>query len=903
MNHTSLGLFSAAVLGVIATSYVAAAPPPNLVYILADDLGYGDLGCYGQTTLPTPHLDALAAAGMRFTQHYAGNSVCSPSRSSLLTGLHPGHVTHRANFRFVESYGFLPGQKTFADVLRDAGYGTGIAGKWHVGDRADTHDMAPYHGFDYSVCVGYPYPDLGREHWPSHVFTNGRETQIPQNAGGKPVRYMDEIYTEAAERFLSTHRDRPFIFYLAFQSVHAPMDAAISPIYANRPWPRAEKVYASMVERVDENVGRLLADLGRLSLADNTIVFFSSDNGPHHEGGHDAHFFRSSGLLRGGKRDLYEGGIRVPLLVRWPGVISAHSQSDQVCAFWDMLPTFAELGGAAAPKNLDGISFAPTLRGEHQPQHDYLYWENQENGGHQAVRRGDWKAVRLNVQEDENSPIELYNLASDPGELHDVARQYPEVVRTMAALMAASHVASPRAPLYPRERAARTVAEAVPPGTIRVDPSVVLRGFGGNPLGINLNYLRDSTALRPAGSAPLKQALRDLGATWLRYPGGEKSDAYFFGPPPFDKSDPVTFGQYRRYVKHSLGFDEFAETAQHLAATPYLVVGYDSAAKTGKTEAEYLAHAVAWVRYANVTLHLGIKYWDIGNENWNNHTTTAVEMARIAGEFARAMKQVDPSIKVGTNANGRQWAETLINRAGGDLDFISYSNYFNAPGYLNYVQKPNHDLIPTGRTIAAAIARSQYHGKLSVIAAEFGAADFRRNAAGPLWEGNDLGHALVLFDMMGQFLREPTIESAMFWTTRWMDDDQPVRRCYALGVHNEILPVGEPLRFWNSFRKKQMVQITAPNGLRAFATFDPPTQALGVLLINPGLSPCSAQVQAAHFPPASVHSSSRTFSGDAGPTDVAPKWRELAGDTPPAGCIWAGILPPYSATAIDSAPP
>ncbi len=437
-------------LGLAAlTSAIAADKRPNIVYILADDLGYGDLGCYGQKMTATPRIDRLAAEGMRFTQHYSGNAVCTPSRSSLLTGKHPGHVRHRDNPRFVHSYGFLPEEQTFAEVLRDAGYQTAITGKWHVGDRNDSEDIPPYHGFDYSYCVGFPYPDRGIEHWPSHLFENGKQTPIPGNGEGRKGRYMDELYTDAAIRWVE-QRDpnRPFILFLSFQGVHTPMDGKISPTYADRDWPEVEKVFASMLEQVDVQTGRMLDTLDRLGLSENTVVFFTSDNGPHLEGGHDDKFFGSSGPLRGAKRDLLEGGIRVPLIVRWPGVVPAHSLNHHMSVFWDMPATFAAIGGHAAPVETDGISFLPTLRGESQPQHDHLYWENQEHGGQQAVRQGDWKLVRQGVMTDPATPWQLYNLNSDPAELHDLAADYPDKVAALAQLAAESHVPSPIAPLF-----------------------------------------------------------------------------------------------------------------------------------------------------------------------------------------------------------------------------------------------------------------------------------------------------------------------------------------------------------------------------------------------------------------------------------------------------------------------
>ena len=426
-------------------------PRPNIVYILADDLGYGDLGSYGQQDIATPNIDRLAAEGMRFTQHYAGNAVCTPSRSSLLTGKHPGHVRHRDNPRFVHSYGFLPEELTFAEVLKAAGYTTAITGKWHVGDRNDSTDIPPYHGFDYSYCVGYPYPNGGVEHWPSHLFENGVMTQIPENQEGRRGKYMDDLYTDAAIQFLHD-RDagKPFVLFLSFQGVHVPMDGEISPDYAGKEWPEVERVFASMLQKVDDNTGRFLAELDTLGLADNTVVFFTSDNGPHLEGGHDHRFFNSGGTLRGGKRDLTEGGIRVPLIVRWPGKVTPHSESPHISAFWDMLPTFAEIGGAPIPADTDGISFLPALEQRPQPNHDFLYWENQEYGGQQAVRRGDWKLFRKGILTDPNAEWQLFNLISDPAELHDRADTHPEFVRELSELATEAHVPSVIAPLFPR---------------------------------------------------------------------------------------------------------------------------------------------------------------------------------------------------------------------------------------------------------------------------------------------------------------------------------------------------------------------------------------------------------------------------------------------------------------------
>ncbi|MES2697336.1 MAG: arylsulfatase [Verrucomicrobiota bacterium] len=438
-----------------AAGFSAETARPNIVFILADDLGYGDLGCYGQKQLATPHIDALAKRGMRFTNYYAGNASCAPSRSSLMTGLHTGHVRHRDNRRFVYSYGFSPDDVTFAEVLRGAGYATAISGKWHLGDRADSQDIPHHHGFDYAYCIGHPYPDRGWEHWPSHVFVNGVQTPIPENGGGRQGRYMDDLYTDAALGFIREKRAGPFVVLLSLQGVHAPMDGVVSKTYAERDWPEPEKVFASMLERVDESVGRVVATLRELGLEEKTVVFFSSDNGPHNEGGHKHDFFASNGPWRGHKFQFYEGGLRVPLIAAWPGTIAAGATSEHVSAMWDMLPTFAELGEVKEATAVDGISLVPTLRGRGaQRTHTYLYWESQDAKGSQALRWKNWKAVKRGVSGGSGTAkLELYDLATDLGEKRDVAAAEPDVVRQIEALLREAHVASTITPLLPGEAA------------------------------------------------------------------------------------------------------------------------------------------------------------------------------------------------------------------------------------------------------------------------------------------------------------------------------------------------------------------------------------------------------------------------------------------------------------------
>lgn len=451
----------------LAAGALSAADRPNIIYLLADDVGYGDLGCYGQQQLATPALDQLAASGLRFTQHYAGNPCCAPSRSSFMTGHHTGRTRHRDNRRLVHSYGFKPEDVTVAEVMKAAGYVTGITGKWHLGDRVDSTNMAHHHGFDYAYCLGFPYPEGGREHWPSHVFIDGRRTPIPENAGGRKGRYMDDLYADAAIDFIREQRTKPFFLFVSFQGVHAPMDGTISRRYADKDWPEPEKIFASMLERLDTNIGRIIATLRELGLQERTLVLFSSDNGPHNEGGHSSEFFRSAGPWRGAKFQYYEGGIRAPLIAAWPGRIKPGMTTDHLCATWDLLPTFAALAGVAPPREIEGLSFLPTLLGEpeQQQQHDYLYWEGLENGGTQAVRWRNWKAVRRGVSSDEAAPFALYDLTVDSGEQHDRAAHEPNVLRKIAAIAAEAHRPSLETPLFAHERA---TAQIPPDGSFEL---------------------------------------------------------------------------------------------------------------------------------------------------------------------------------------------------------------------------------------------------------------------------------------------------------------------------------------------------------------------------------------------------------------------------------------------------
>jgi len=426
---------------------------PNIIYILADDLGYGDIGCYGQTKIKTPAIDRLAAEGMRFTQHYAASTVCAPTRCCLLTGRHTGHATVRGNARVP----LAPEDVTIAELLGKAGYATGCIGKWGLGEADSTG--APWRqGFD--AYFGYLNQSNAHFYYPPFLWRNDTKVFYPQNDKQKRTgRYSHDLLTEEALGFVRKNAGRPFFLYLAYTIPHAqntvPEDSLAqyrgrfpevphsNAHYGDQPTPRAS--YAGMISRMDRDIGRLLTLLKELKLERRTIVFFSSDNGPSAEAGDVIDFFDSNGPFRGMKRDLYEGGIRVPLIARWPGKIEPGSVSDLVTAQWDMLATCVELARLDPATDTDGVSIVPTLLGEpaRQSKHTHLYWEFYEQGGKQAVRLGPWKGVRRHVNRDPDGPIEMYNLADDPGEAKDLAGQHPDLVARIRQIMRDEHTESP----------------------------------------------------------------------------------------------------------------------------------------------------------------------------------------------------------------------------------------------------------------------------------------------------------------------------------------------------------------------------------------------------------------------------------------------------------------------------
>ncbi|MBN1342784.1 MAG: arylsulfatase [Phycisphaerae bacterium] len=435
-----------------AVEAAAGRARPNIVFIMADDLGYGDLGCYGQQQIVTPCIDRLAAEGVRFTQAYAGSTVCAPSRCCLMTGVHNGHARIRDN---IPHGTFLAKEDvTLAEVLKGAGYRTGAVGKWSLGVHG-SEGKPNDQGFD--DWLGHLDQDQAHFYYPHYLWENDRTKLLFGNRGEQKGEYTHDLFTERALRFIEESKDGPFFLYLAYTiphwsdyPAHTP-ESQIVPSdkpYRQKDWPQVEKNYAAMVTRMDGDVGRIMALLKRLRLDDDTIVFFTSDNGPC--GGKDrAHkpaFFNSAGGLRGLKRELYEGGIRVPMIVRWPGKVPAGRVSDAVWAFWDVMPTLAELAGTSAPKGIDGISVVPTLLGREQKRrHEYLYWDYGHSRGNfmQAVRLANWKGVRGGP----GAAIELYDLTQDVAESKDVAADHPDVVARIEQVMKEAYVPSPAYPV------------------------------------------------------------------------------------------------------------------------------------------------------------------------------------------------------------------------------------------------------------------------------------------------------------------------------------------------------------------------------------------------------------------------------------------------------------------------
>ncbi len=461
MYRSAFAVICAAVsfASIIPASQAPNATKPNIVIIQADDLGYGDLSAYGQAQFQTPGIDRLAREGIRFTQYYAGSTVCAPSRTALMTGLHTGHAWIRGN-------GEIPLRDedvTIAMVLHAAGYRTAVIGKWGLG-RPGTAGQPDKKGFEYAF--GFLDHRHAHRQFTDHLYRNAQriETDVDHD-------YVNDLFTKEASAFIENPDRRPFFLYLNYTVPHAELRAPedslaalrgqfpetpyvnaaadakktgpddVSLGYRSQPAPKA--AFVAMITRMDRDIGRLTDRIRARGLDDRTLLMFISDNGPHQEGGADPVFFKSSGGLRGIKRDLYEGGIRVPAIARWPGTIPAGRVSDHPWAHWDIFPTLGELAGANVPSRLDGTSMTRALRGEPQPTHDFFYWEFHERGFQQAVRMGPWKAVRLK----KDAPLELYNLDSDPRETHDVAADHRDIAAKIEAYLRTARTDSPLWPI------------------------------------------------------------------------------------------------------------------------------------------------------------------------------------------------------------------------------------------------------------------------------------------------------------------------------------------------------------------------------------------------------------------------------------------------------------------------
>jgi arylsulfatase A len=438
---------------------------PNILFILADDLGYGDLSCYGQKKFSTQNIDRLAKEGMLFTQHYTGCTVSAPSRSSLMTGQHTGHTPIRGNKGWTPegNWPLKADAFTIAELLKTRGYMTGAFGKWGLG-YIDTEGDPNSQGFD--EFYGYNCQSLAHNYYPDHLWHNKEKILLKENDNGKKGIYSADLIHQSAISFIEKNKNKPFFLFYPTTIPHAELLAKDEymklfrgkfepeksfrgvddgPTFRLGPYgsqPEAHATFAAMVKELDDYVGELLDKLKELGLEKNTIVIFASDNGPHQEGGGDPDYFNSNGDLRGYKRDLYEGGIRTPMLVRWPGKVKPGTRNDHISAFWDILPTMADISGAALPEGLDGISFLSSLTGKKQKNHEYLYWEFHEQGGKVAVRMDSWKAVKLNIDKTPQGETELYDLSADIGESNNIALANPDIVKKMEAIMKQAHTPS-----------------------------------------------------------------------------------------------------------------------------------------------------------------------------------------------------------------------------------------------------------------------------------------------------------------------------------------------------------------------------------------------------------------------------------------------------------------------------
>jgi len=462
-----LGLVGAGAAAVTLPNLGCSVGPgqrkPNIIFLMADDLGWGDVGCFGQDKIRTPHIDQLAREGLKFTDFYAGNAVCAPSRSCLMTGQHPGHTRVRGNASKAtgQRVPLRPEDTTVAEVLKKANYATGIMGKWGLGEP-ETTGTPNRRGFDH--WFGYLNQRNAHLYYPEFLWRNEEKVILEENFNDQRGAYSHDLIVREALDFINDHKDEPFFLYLPFTIPHVELlvpEDSLEEYRGEFPEPNPfiqgpgehrhtqltpRAAYAAMVTRMDRDIGRIMRALQDYGIDDNTLVIFTSDNGAGRGSGYDPEFFNSTGPFRGFKGDLYEGGLRAPTVARWPGKIEPGTISRQPIAFWDFLPTAAEIAGVAPPANIDGLSFLPTMLGQvgKQVQHDYLYWEFVTGrGAGQAVRMGPWKAIRL----DSSGPTELYDLENDSGETTDLAPDHPDLVVKAERIFVEAHIPNPEWPI------------------------------------------------------------------------------------------------------------------------------------------------------------------------------------------------------------------------------------------------------------------------------------------------------------------------------------------------------------------------------------------------------------------------------------------------------------------------
>ena len=462
-------ILTSLLIGAAATS-LSSQQKPNVVFIVADDLGYGDLSSFGQEKFQTPNIDQLALNGTRFTRSYSGTTVSAPSRASLLTGLHTGHTPIRGNIEVQpEGQKPLPANiYTIFTLFKDAGYTTGAFGKWGLGYPGSSGDPVNQNIDEF---YGYNCQRMAHNYYPSHLWHNNKKVEFPENDNGAFGAYSQALIQEKTLQFIEEQNDNPFFLFVPMVLPHAelvvPEDSIILNLrgkfpetpykgtdsgpdfrkggYMSQEYPRA--THAAMVKRIDIYVAQILDKLKEHDLLENTIIIFTSDNGPHREGGGDPDFFNSNGIYRGYKRDLYEGGIRVPTIISWQGKVAEGKESNFPFAFWDYLPTFADILQTEIKGETDGISILPTILGEGiQHERDFFYFEFQEMGGRQAVIKGNWKLLHLDIRN--GGTYELYNIASDPSENHNIIDQFPDISEELKTIIKEARTEDPDWPLF-----------------------------------------------------------------------------------------------------------------------------------------------------------------------------------------------------------------------------------------------------------------------------------------------------------------------------------------------------------------------------------------------------------------------------------------------------------------------